>query len=79
MKGTRLDAPAHAHQEADDRADQEHDEQHFRDARGADCDSAKSEERCDQRYDEKYDCIMKHGDTCLVSGHLSTCGQCLRW
>jgi hypothetical protein len=57
------DASAETHQEADDRADQEHDEQHFRDARSAYGDAAESEKCRHQGDDEEYDCIVKHERT----------------
>jgi hypothetical protein len=63
-----LYAPAHAHQEAYDGPDQEHDEQHFRDAGGAHGDPTESEEGRNQRDNKKYDCIVKHEHTYYVWG-----------
>ncbi len=59
----RLDPAAHAHQESDDCADQEDDEQYFRDAGGADGDAAKAENGGNQRDDKEDNGIMKHGRT----------------
>jgi hypothetical protein len=58
-----LNPPAEAHQETDDRADQENHEKNLCDARRADGDPAESEERSNQRDDEKYYRIMKHDRT----------------
>jgi hypothetical protein len=62
-KKSFLDAASHAHQEADDRTDQEYDKKNLGDAGGTDGYAAESEEGCDQGYDEEYNGIMKHGCT----------------
>jgi hypothetical protein len=55
-----LDPSPEAHQESDDRADQEHDEEDLRDSGRADRDSAKAEERGNQRDYKEDNGIMKH-------------------
>ena len=60
-----LNAPAHAHQEANDSADQKYDEQHLRNTSGAHGDTTEPEEGCNQRDDEKYYCIVEHVRTCI--------------
>jgi len=61
-----LNPAAQAHQEADDRTDQEYDEENLCDARGTYGDATESEERCDQGDDEKDHCVMEHERTFIV-------------
>ena len=68
----RLNARPTVHQERDDGADQENHEQDFRDAGRADRDAAEAEERGNQRDDEKYHGIVKHGCTLNCSVRTAT-------
>jgi hypothetical protein len=55
-----LDPSPKAHQERDNRADQEHDKEDFRDSGRADRDSAKAEECGNQRDDKEDNGIVEH-------------------
>src|SRR5438067_7047602 len=66
------------HQECDDRHDQKDDEEHFCDSRRARRDSAKTEKRGDQGYDEKYHGVVEHGLVLQTGSRLRAelCSQC---
>jgi len=80
-RANALDAAAQAHQETDDCADQKYDEEYFRDAGGADRDSAEAEDGCNQRDDEKDNGIVKHDGLLLIwqcFGHREQAVSCER-
>jgi hypothetical protein len=58
-----LDSGTTVHQERDYGSDQEDDEQNFGDSCSAGREAAKTENRCNERNDEKHDGIVKHGGT----------------